>query len=277
MGGALVINVGILALLATAGCVGEPIPNPESYREDFAGAPTPFVIYSQASDGQLAVHLERGHCRTIGMGAGRPPRVVNDYPCRYATGNVRVDFAFGNLGTFSGFTSLAGDIALVIPDQDVLNLGPRTIVTLVIGNQPVGQVALTPLWLAATGRIPAPVSASPPPAPYPQPASVTSPRADRLDNDTVTGLTLGVCALLLWGADKCEEVVGAKVGANAAAGACSAAAQFALEGDVAVRKIVTDMRDSYLARQNEFLNVLVKLNALSECYAEIRPRIAAGQ
>ena len=90
-------------------------------------------------------------------------------------------------------------------------------------------------------------------------------------------LTFGICALVLWGTDQCEEVVGQKVGANAAAGACSSAAQYLIDGDVAIRKIVNDMKDSYLARQNDLMNILVKLNAFAECYAEIRPTIAAGQ
>ena len=71
-GSCLVVSIGLLALFATAGCTIEPSQNPEHYQEDFGGAPTPFVIYSQASDGQIAVHLERGRCRSVATGARAP-------------------------------------------------------------------------------------------------------------------------------------------------------------------------------------------------------------
>ena len=155
------VAVAFLASALAAGCTIEA-ENPVRYQEDFAGAPSPFVVQGQASDGRITIQLRPGLCRQIAMGDGLPPKVVREYPCRYPVANVRLSFTVPHAGSGSGMTDPTGQMTIFVPDRQTLGLGATDVATVFSRNQVVAQIGLGPLFVAANARLQARLTPPPP-------------------------------------------------------------------------------------------------------------------
>jgi hypothetical protein len=264
------------------GCASAPESAPVRYEEDFAGAPSPFLVDARSTDGQISLFLYPGRCRRIAVGTDSPPHVVAEYPCRYPTGNVAVAVAVAGYPPFRGVTDPAGAAIFSVMDDLALTLAPTGTATLLVGDDPVAEVTLAPIVQAArrraavsTSPVPSvPAYGPPPPLPPSPPAASVAPRSNRtLDDDDILLLTLGICGAKMWTEDKCVEALAAGVGNDAATALCSAGQEYLQSGQVSPDTTAFNVAKARAARESDLLDFVLKFVELATCYDEVRPAV----
>ena len=275
---------GWMGFLVLAACASDPPQSPTRYQEDFAGDAVPFDIHAEIADSQVILWLQPGHCRRIAYDVGLPPRVVEEYPCRYSVANTRVGLALPDGNGWRSMTGPRGVAVFFIPDEVALRLHPNDSGIVYVGKQAVGPVPLGPVLEAAVSRLappryayvppPDPVTPAPPrPASYPPVAETPASRTRPWTPGELAFLSLGVCAAKKWAGDTCEEKI--KMGELGVA-ICSAGMQYLQDQRITLGSTMGDVAKSRAAKDSDFWKAVFAVGDLVECFFEIQPRITAA-
>lgn len=268
--------MGVL-LLAAAGCATSP-DHAAGLHEDYNGAEVPFDVVVQPADGRILVQLRPGHCRQIATSPPGPPRVVQQYRCRYSTADVPLGLTIPDYPPFTTVTNMAGSATFYVDDDSALAL-VHEVATIYVGDRVVAQVALSPLARTAASRrtpppppppplyepLPPPPMA-PPPAFVPEPPVVAqAPQTRPWRPEELFALALGACAVKVWSLNQCEENLGAAL--------CSAGAQWLQKGTVDGWTVAEDVVKAQLSKESDVAKVLLAAGDFLECFIGIEPRL----